>query len=117
MQDIYYAVAHRSQEQIDTFKSRYQDFDDKLIPDIFQKTLGLSVLSWMPSDSWGSSHIIYFVTIKDLKKPLVLRANTGWGEPEIVMLTEKLVTDKVLELGLKTNKILVVDVSRKSFPF
>jgi len=117
MKDVYYAVAHREQAQIDTFKTRYQDFDENIIPEVFNKALGIKVESWKPSDSWGSSHVIYVVQVKGQEKPLILRANTGWGEPEVVMLTEKLVTDKVLELGLLTNKVLYVDVSRKYFSF
>jgi aminoglycoside phosphotransferase (APT) family kinase protein len=114
---IYYPVAHRSQAQIDSFKTRYEDFEDTLIPEIFKQSLGLTALSWKPSDSWGSAHVIYFVTVPQYKKPLVLRANTGFGEPETVMLTEKLVTDKVRSVGLPTNHILHVDLTRKLVPF
>ena len=116
-QDIYYRVAHRPQEEIDSFANRYDNFPEEVIPDIFRQTLSLEVENYRKSSSWGSSHVIYFVSIKGQEQPLVFRANAGHGEPEVVMLTEKLVTDKVLEIGLKTNKILHVDVSRKDFPF
>lgn len=116
MSAIYYSVAHRSQEQIDSFKSRYEKFDDSIIPDIFQKTLGLRVKSWRASSSWGTSHVIYFVKIHK-HHDLVFRANTGFGKPEIVMITEKLITEKVSKLGIPTNIILYADVSRKDFPF
>lgn len=114
---IYYPVAHRSQAQIDSFKSRYEDFDASIIPELFETALGLKAQSWKPSDSWGSAHVIYFVTVPQYKQPLVLRANTGFGEPEMVMLTEKLVTDKVRSVGLPTNHILHVDVTRQHVPF
>ncbi len=114
---IYYPVAHRDQAHIDSFKTRYEDFDDTRIPEIFQKSLGLKAQSWKPSDSWGSAHVIYFVSINELEKPLVLRANTGFGEPETVMQSEKIVTDLVLAQGLPTNKVLHVDISRTIFPF
>ncbi len=116
MSDIYYAVAHRSQKQIDTFKTRYEKFDDSVIPEVFEKSLGLRVKSWEPSSSWGSSHVIYFVKLHN-HHDLVFRANTGFGEPESVMVTEKLITDKVAGLGIPTNIILFADVSRKNFPF
>lgn len=114
---IYYPVAHRSQAHIDSFKSRYDDFDDTLIPEIFKQALGLTATHWKPSDSWGSAHVIYFVDAPDFPKPLVFRANTGFGERETVMLTEKLITDLVLAQGLATNKVLHVDISRGTFPF
>lgn len=114
---IYYPVAHRSQAHIDSFKNRYDDFDDTLIPEIFKQALGLTAAHWKPSDSWGSAHVIYFVDVPDFPKPLVFRANTGFGEREMVMLTEKLITDLVLAQGLATNKVLHVDISRSAFPF
>lgn len=69
---IYYPVAHRDQAHIDSFITRYQDFDNTLIPEIFEKSLGLKALSWKPSDSWGSAHVIYFVTVPRYKQPFVL---------------------------------------------
>jgi hypothetical protein len=117
MKDIYYAVAHRDQAEINSFKTRYEDFDGSVIPKVFSDALGLSVLDWKPSDSWGTSHVIYFVRVKEQRQPLVFRANNGFGMPEVVMLTEKLVTDQVLSMRLTTNKILYVDVSRKHYPF
>ncbi len=118
MEDIYYAVAHRKQEEIDSFKTRYDVFDTSLIPKIFKQSLGLEVVKWSRSKSWGSSHVIYFVKVKGEKRPLVLRANTGFSrEPEIMMLVEKIVTDQVDSLGVPTNIIRFVDVTRKNFAF
>lgn len=118
MQDIYYAVAHRKQEEIDSFKTRYDVFDASLIPKIFKLSLGLDALGWERSRSWGSSHIIFFVNVKQEKKPLVLRANIGFNkEPEVMMLVEKMVTDQVKALKIPTNIVRFVDVTRKNFPF
>ena len=117
MKDVYYIVAHRDQSEIDSFKTRYQKFDTSLIPAIFQKSLRLTVTNWKQSTSWGTSHVIYFVYVKENSRPLVLRANLGFGEPEVVMLVEKLVTDAVTAIGIPTNHIAYVDVSRKFFPF
>ena len=64
MKDIYYAVAHRDQEEIDSFKTRYQNFDTKLIPSIFKDALGYTVTDWKQSTSWGSSHVIYYINLK-----------------------------------------------------
>ncbi len=55
--------------------------------------------------------------VKGQSKPLVLRANIGYGTPEYVMDTEKLITDKLLGMGIPTNKILYCDTSRKIYPF
>ncbi|MDE1874171.1 MAG: aminoglycoside phosphotransferase family protein [Candidatus Micrarchaeota archaeon] len=118
MEDVYYAVAHRKQEEIDSFKKRYDVFDTSLIPKIFQQSLGIDAVKWDRSKSWGSSHVIYFVEVKGEEKPLVLRANTGFNkEPETMMLVEKMVTGDVASLGVPTNTVRFVDVTRKKFPF
>lgn len=116
--DIYYAVAHRPEQEIKSFASRYDDFNEKLIPLIFKQVLGKKVVSYRRSTSWGSSHVIYFVRLGDLKEELVLRANTGVNpEPEGVMEVERLITNQVASLGLATNEILHTDISRQHFPF
>lgn len=116
--DIYYAVAHRSEQEIKSFATRYDDFDEKLIPLIFKQALGKKVLSHRRSTSWGSSHVIYFVVLDGLKEELVLRANTGINtESEGVMEVERLITKQLTELGLETNEVLHTDISRQYFPF
>lgn len=118
MDDIYYTVAHRSQEEIDSFKTRYQDFDTAVIPQIFADSLHLTALDWKQSTSWGSSHVIYFVKVKEQEQSLVFRANLGFNKkPEVIMFVEKLLTDDVAKIGVPTNRILYVDVSRKTHPF
>ncbi|MEK7177902.1 MAG: phosphotransferase [Patescibacteria group bacterium] len=118
MSDIYYAVAHRSQEEIDSFKTRYDKFDTKYIPEIFRDSLNLKVSEIIPSTSWGSSHVIYFVKVSNSNKLLVFRANIGFNKiPEAVMKAEKLICDQVLKLNIPTNKILYVNVSRNKYPF
>lgn len=117
MQDIHYAVAHRNLDEIKSFSSRYEDFKDNLIPDLFRSSLRLTVESWKPSDSWGSSHVIYLVKTKE-KGQLILRANTGFNkDPEYVMLVEQLITNRVADVGVPTNNLLFVDITRKQFPF
>ena len=115
--DIYYAVAHRSQKEIDSFKDRYANFDTEAIPLIFKKVLHLTATSWNPSSTWGTSHVIYEVNVKERNNPLILRANLGISEPEKVMKVEQLITDKVSKLGVNTNRVLYADVSRVLVPF
>lgn len=43
MPDIYYIVAHRKQEEIDSFKTRYEDFNPSCIYDIVNHDLHLAV--------------------------------------------------------------------------
>lgn len=118
MFDIYYAVAHRSQEEIDSFKTRYEKFNTKHIPEIFEEVLKLKVTSVKPSTSWGSSHVIYFVKTENNDKTLVFRANLGFNKiPEYVMKTEKLICEQVLKLNIPTNKVIYVDVYRNKYPF
>lgn len=97
---------------------RYETFPDKVvIPAIFKDVLGLNVRSFTRSSSWGSSHVIYFVKLKG-HRDLVFRANTGASStPEIEMLLEKLITEKVQKIGVPTNKVLHVDISRSTYPF
>lgn len=118
MKDIYYAVAHRDQEEIDSFKTRYQNFDTKLIPSIFKDVLGYTVTDWKQSTSWGTSHVIYYVNLKQLDRPLILRANLGFNEePEYVMAIEKMLTDQVSKIGIPVNKVLHADLTREKYPF
>jgi len=115
--DIYYAVAHRSQEEIDSFKDRYAHFDTKTIPLIFKTILNNTLTSWSPSSTWGTSHVIYEVRIKELNKPLILRANLGICAPEKVMKVEQLITEKVTKLGVQTNQVLYADATRTLVSF
>lgn len=118
MSDIYYAVAHREQEEIDSFKSRYDRFDISHISPIFQSALGLHTTDIKPSTSWGSSHVIYFVTVKERKDKLVFRANLGFNKKsETMMKVEQLICEEVAQTGAPTNKVLYVDISRKSYKF
>jgi len=118
MADIYYVVAHREQKEIDSFKTRYDVFNTSLIPEIFKKALNLNVVKINPSTSWGSSHVVYFVTIQNKNNPLVFRANLGFNKnPEVVMKVEKLICEEVKKLKIPTNNVLYVDVSRETYPF
>ena len=118
MSDIYYIVAHRNQEEINSFKSRYDNFDITCIPTIFSQTLNLKVNKIERSTSWGSSHVIFFVSIEGLNRPLIFRANLGFNKkPEYVMKAEKLICDEVAKLNIPTNKVIFVDISRKKYPF
>lgn len=118
MSDIYYAVAHRSQEEIDSFKSRYTVFDVTQISPIFKDSLNLTVVDSKPSTSWGSSHVIYFVTVKERNDMLVFRANLGFNKvPEAMMKVEQLICNEVDKVGVPTNKVLYVDITRNKYPF
>lgn len=117
MSDIFYPVAHRSQEEIDALKSRYESFDDAVIPSLIKEAVGLTATTWVKPASWGTSHVTYIVSVKERERPVVLRANIGWGEPETYMQVEKLITDQVASLGVSVNRILYVDITRKRYPF
>ncbi len=116
MTDIFYPVAHRTDEEIAALKTRYESFDETVIPQVF-RAHGFSAVSWVKPTSWGTSHVVYSVTVKERLEPLILRANIGYGKPEEYMLVEKLLTDRVRTLGIPVNKILSVDISRKNFTF
>lgn len=117
MGDIYYAVAHRDQAEIDSFKTRYADFPTQRIPEIFKISLGMTVTHWEPCRSFGTAHVIYYVSIAQEPTEFILRANLGFGSPEVVMLVEKLVTDHVVALGIPVNVVRFADVTRKKYPF
>lgn len=116
MTDIYYPVAHRSDEEIAALKTRYGSFNTGFIPDML-KPLGFTAESWTKPESWSTSHVIYIVAVKERERPLVVRANIGWGAPERYLLLEKLITDQVATLGVPVNRVLYVDVTRDIFPF
>lgn len=117
MQDIFYPVAHRSDEEIAALKKRYELFDENLIPSIVRHSMGMTAVSWQKPESWSTSHVIYIVTVAERGRPVVIRANIGWGEPEVYMTVEKLITDQVATIGVPVNRILYVDVSRQEYPF
>lgn len=117
MSDIYYRHAHRSQEEIDIIKKRYDLFDVSVMPELFKSSLGLTALSWKRPDSYGTTHVIYEVAVKEQAAPLLFRATIGLASPEIELKMEKLITDQVRTLGIPANKIIYVDISRKIFSF
>ena len=114
--DIHYPVAHRSQAMIDSFKTRYDDFDASIITDIVHESIGLRPISVEQSRSWGSAHVIFYLKFKD-HRDLVFRANINIEQPEVEMLIEKLVTELAQKQGVPTNTILHVDISRKKYDF
>ena len=115
-EDIHYPVAHRSQAMIDSFKTRYDDFDTTLIADIVHDSIGLRPINVKQSNSWGSAHVIFYLKFKDYRD-LVFRANINIEQPEVEMLIEKLVTELAQKQGVPTNTILHVDISRKKYDF
>lgn len=120
MKDIYYMVADRPQKQINSFKNRYNFVSETEIKDVFLKHW-YEVENLEKSSSWWTAHLVYYATIKWKNWRLIFRSNSwekGWFKtPEIVMLTEKYVTDIVNTSWVNTNKIIKVDISRKNFPF
>ncbi len=117
MSDIFYPVAHRSDEEISALKLRYETFDENFIPSMIRRGINMTAVSWNKPTSWSTSHVIYIVTVKERARPVVIRANIGWGKPETYMAIEKLITDQVATIGVPVNRILYVDVSREHYPF
>lgn len=117
MSDIFYPVAHRSDEEIAALKLRYETFDENLIPSMIRRSINMTAVSWKKPQSWSTSHVIYIVTVKERERPVVIRANIGWGKPETYMQVEKCITDQVATIGVPVNRILFVDVSREVYPF
>lgn len=117
MRDIHYPVAHRSQEEIDQFKTRYEDFDENIIPSIVKDVIGERLKKVERSTSWGSGHVIYFLKFAKPHRDLVFRANVNMSEPERIMYVEKLITDLVSQHDIPTNRIIYVDVTRKKYDF
>ncbi|KKQ25024.1 MAG: hypothetical protein US40_C0004G0062 [Candidatus Roizmanbacteria bacterium GW2011_GWC2_37_13] len=118
MSDIHYGGggAYFSQDEVIKAKKRYELFDTSVIPKIFKDVLNLEVVSFEKPKSWGLPHVIYIVKFNN-HRDLVLRANLGPKKPEISLLGEKLITEKASKAGIKTNKIIYVDISRKKYPF
>ncbi len=117
MNDIFYPVAHRSDEEIEALKNRYATFREDTIPAVIKEACGMTAVSWKKPESWSTSHVIYIVTVRERARPVVLRANIGWGEPERYMEIEKLITDQVATFGIPVNRILYVDITRSVYAF
>jgi len=117
MDDIFYPVAHRSDEELAALATRYGTFPERDIPRLIRSSVNMTAVSWKKPESWSTSHVLYIVTVAERSRPIVLRANIGWGKPERYMLVEKLVTDQVAVLGVPVNRILYADISRSQFPF
>ena len=122
LDEIYYAVADRSDKQIQEFSNRYTHISELEIWAVFSHH-GYRVTSMKKSTSWGTAHLVYFVEVKEniWSRKLVFRANAwkkwGFDTPEISMLSEKIITDAVRKMNISTNNILYVDISRILFPF
>lgn len=108
--------ANLTDEEIEKAKKKYEIFDTSVIPKIFKDVLDLQVESFAKPKSWGLPHVIYIVKLKG-HEDLVLRANLGPKKPEIILLIEKLITEKVTKIGIKTSEIVHLDISRKKYPF
>ena len=117
MSDIFYPVAHRLDEEIEALKNRYVTFNENVIPSLIKEACGMTAVSWKKPESWSTSHVIYIVTVAERARPVVIRANIGWGAPERYMQIEKLITDQVASHGIPVNRILHVDISRNQYPF
>jgi hypothetical protein len=61
--DIHYPVAHRSQAMIDSFKTRYDDFDVSIIADIVHDSIGIRPISVEQVEELGlcSRYILFKV--------------------------------------------------------
>jgi len=77
MNDIFYPVAHRSDEEIAALKLRYATFDENFIPSMIRRSIHMTAVSWNKPESWSTSHVIYIVTVKERARPVILRANIG----------------------------------------
>jgi aminoglycoside phosphotransferase (APT) family kinase protein len=115
--DIHYPV-QRPQQEIDSYKTRYTDFDQSTIEPIICGFFGSStqVKSISPSGKFGTSHVIYFVELGDEQR-YVFRANCGVGPPEIAMMAEKLIADRLQKQDIPVNHVLFADISRTLYPF
>ncbi|OQY68535.1 hypothetical protein B6D29_00575 [Microgenomates bacterium UTCPR1] len=114
MSDIHYGGggAYFSDEEITKSQNRYSLFDTSYIPKIFKDVLNLKVKSFEKPNSWGLLHVIYIAKFEN-NEDLVLRANLAPKKPEVNLLIEKLIAEKVKKAGIKTNEIIYVDISRK----
>jgi aminoglycoside phosphotransferase (APT) family kinase protein len=115
--DIYYPV-HRPQGEIDSYKTRYSDFDVSTITPILRSFFGSSVeiKQISPSGKFGTAHVIYFVEMGDGAQ-YVFRANCGVGPPEIAMKAEKMIAERLQQAAIPVNHVLFADISRKMYPF
>lgn len=108
--------ANKSNKEAKLLQRKYELFDTEVIPQIFKEVLNESVLSYSPVKNSGIPHVTFEVKCKS-KKKYALRANIGYGKPEVTLVTEKLLSDLALENNIPSNKIIYVDISRNKFKF
>ncbi|MBW7960222.1 phosphotransferase [Patescibacteria group bacterium] len=118
MSDIHYGGggAYFSDSEISKAQKKYDLFNTSYIRNIFKDIFNLKIVSFEKPKSWGLPHVIFIVGFLN-HKDLVLRANLGPKKPEVNLLIEKLIAEKVKKAGIKTNEIIYVDISRKKYPF
>ncbi len=112
--EVYYFNSHRSSDLVLSLQNRFETFDESIIPEIF-KDFG-EAESWTVNQSFGTGHIIIFVSTKDGKE-YVLRTNYGIAEPEKYMQFEKYFAQQYESVGIPTAKVLHSDISREKYPF
>lgn len=108
--------AAKSLAEVAMLQKKYELFDQKIIPEIFQKTLGLKVTAITKPEIVGLPHVTFFVQANDGQE-YCFRANLGNEAAEIELKVEKLVSDLVRKAGVQANTILYVDCSRQNYAF
>jgi len=108
--------AAKSLADVAILQKKYELFDQKIIPEIFQKNLGLKVTKISKPEIVGLPHVTFFVETDDGHE-YCFRANLGNEAAEVELKVEKLVSDLVRKAGIQANTILQVDCSRQNFPF
>lgn len=116
-EEIFYFNGHRDTDLVLRLQSRYDGFDQSLIPTLVESSLvDTKVIGEVRSDdNFGTGHLIFYVPTN--KGQLVVRTNRFLQESEHYMALEELFTKESREAGIPTNTVLFADTSRELVDF
>ena len=117
--DIYYFNAHRKPGLVLALQQRYETFEaqkDRVIPEIFKKHGYIIKEIGVNQNTFGTGHVIYFVTTADDHK-YVYRGNIDLEEPEHYMSLERQFIDLARHAGWPVGDLIAADSSRSEYDF
>ncbi|MFZ2152588.1 MAG: aminoglycoside phosphotransferase family protein [Microgenomates group bacterium] len=115
-EEVYYFNVHRPASLVRQLQHRTEEFDDTVVPAIFEHALHEKVYHHEVFTNMGTGHIIVFVQTGS-GRDLVLRANHALTTPEYYMDWEREIASQFEAIGVHSVPILYSDTSRQFFPF
>jgi len=113
--EVYYFNAHRETDIVLMLQKRYENFDDRVVYEIFEKVFKEKIINILKDGNFGTGHVIFFVETENMK--CVFRANIGLSEKEYYMGLETKFIEMYKKAGIPVGKLIYADASRSEFNF